>query len=78
MRVHFRLHDLSLCLKILDDIFFDSPAEEIELSYCRDKGIHSREAEHNTLSATEGVKELLGIGLELALITHIDHKLLAV
>jgi len=78
MRIHLSLHDLSLCLEILDDIFFNSPAEEVELSYRRHEGVYSRKAKHNTLSATEGVKEFLGIGLQLTLVAHINHKLLAV
>ena len=78
MRIHLRLHDLTLCLEILDDVLLNRPAEEVELSYRRYEGVNSRETEHNTLSATEGVKELLGIGLQLTLVAHIDHKLLAI
>lgn len=78
MRIHLRLHNIALCLEILDDVFLNGPAEEVELSYRRHEGVYSRETEHNALSATEGIEELLGIGLQLTLIAHIHHKLLAI
>jgi len=77
MSIHLRLHHLLVLLQILDDILLNGPAKEVEFTNRGHKGLNTRQTEHYTLTSAERIKQLLTICLELTLIAHIDHKLLA-
>ena len=77
MRIHLRLYRLKMRLEILNDLLLNGPSEEVQLAHCRDKGRDTRSAEHDTLPPAKGIKELLAVRLQLALVIHVDHELLA-
>jgi len=78
MGIHLRLHHLLILLQILDDVLLDGPAKEVQLADCGYKRLNARQTEHNTLTSAERIKQLLTVRLELALVAHIYHKLLAI
>ena len=59
----------------LENLLFDEPAEEIQLSDRRLKGFHVAGLKQNTFSATEGVKEAFAVGVQLALVVEIHQEM---
>ena len=77
MSIHLRLHHLLVLLQILDDVLLDGPAKEVEFANRGHEGLNTRQTKHYTLTSAERIKQLLTVRLELTLVAHIDHKLLA-
>ena len=72
--IHIRLNRLSMLQHVLENLLFDKPAKEVELSHRRHKGLDAACLKHNTLAATEGVEETLAVGIEFPLVMKVNEK----
>ena len=63
--------------EILDDILFNCPAEKVQFSHGGNEGLDTRKAEHDTFATTKGIEQFFTVGLQLTLVTHVDHEFLA-
>ena len=74
--IHITFDIRDMIQDILDNALLECPAEEVELAH---GGLFDRcgavYLETDPLSATKGIKEPLGIGLEFALVVEVHHEL---
>jgi len=75
--VHFSLYGRRIEAEIIKHSLFQSPAEEVQLSNSCEKGRLSRNLEVDSLAPAEGIKELLAVRLQLALVICVDEELLS-
>ena len=75
-RIHVGLNRRCVLENVVHDSLLDRPPEEVQLTY---GGLLNRrltaDLEADALAAAEGVKETLGVRLELALVVKVHHEL---
>jgi len=77
LRIHFSLYGCRIEAEIIQDSLFKSPAEEVQLSNCCEKRRLTGNLEVDSLTAAEGIKELLAVRLQLTLVICVDEELLS-
>jgi len=74
--IHITLNVGDMVGDVADHLFLNGPPEEVELT---DGGLLNRrltaDLEVDAFATTEGIKETLAVGLELALIMEVHHEL---
>ena len=76
-RVHGGFNRSQIVLNIFEHPALDRPAKEVELAHGGLKKGVAGNLKHDALTPTEGVEQLLGIGLQLGLVVVVDQDLLA-
>jgi len=80
LQIHIvaRTDFLLMVFNVVKDFRLQCPTEKVELTDRGHERIMAWDFEHDALPATIGIKVLLGVGLQLALVAQIDEKLLAI
>ncbi len=74
--VHVMLYFCGMLQNVADDIFLEGPPEEVQLAHGGLlNGRLTANLEADALAATEGVKQTLAVGLELAFVLEVYHEL---
>ncbi len=73
--IHIFLNGFAILGYMLENLLFNGPPEKVQLTNSGRDLLVATGLKEDTLPSAKGVKETLGIGIELALVLEIDQEL---